>query len=72
MTRYRRWPSYQAWRLLRRSPPRVRDLVLPYFEQSGVGLTLDDVRTEMERAKADIYEEHLTEAWVAIHGKPRS
>ncbi|KKL17947.1 hypothetical protein LCGC14_2480470, partial [marine sediment metagenome] len=61
MTRWCRWPSYQAWRLLRRSPPRVRDLVLPYFRARDV-LHLKITTLQEQREKADNMERVLLAA----------
>ncbi len=69
MTRYRRWPSYQAWRLLSRTEPRIRDMVLPYFEQPKIAIRWDGYAIEAERMKADIFEKELTRAALAMMAK---
>lgn len=61
---YRRWPSYQAWRLLRRSPPRVRDIVLSYFEQPKIKIrwdSSDDASHQIRSPEAVAYVRDLLE-----------
>ena len=64
MIRYRRWPSMAAWRLLRDVTPRVRDMVLPYFERPKIKIKIrwDSYTVEAERMKAGIMEKHMLEA----------
>ena len=65
--RYRRWPNSQAWRLLNRTEPRVRGVVLPYFERPKVEIRWDGYVAEAERMKGDIMDEQLKRVARWIH-----